>query len=32
MAETHGLREFITDLHLPAVADPVESDMEVVEV
>ncbi len=32
MAETHGLREFITDLHLPAVEADVESDMEVVEV
>jgi len=32
MAETHGLREFITDLHLPAVAEPIESDMEVVEI
>ena len=32
MAETHGLREFITNLHLPAVAKPIESDMEVVEV
>ena len=32
MAETHGLREFITNLHLPAVAEPIESDMEVMEV
>ncbi len=31
MAEVHGLREFLTDVHMPAVAAMVESDMQVVE-
>ncbi len=31
MAEVHGLKEFLTDVHIPAVAAMVESDMQVVE-
>ena len=32
MAELHGLGEFLTDVHLPAVEPLVESDMAVVEI
>ena len=31
MAEVHGLKEFLTDVHMPAVAAMVESDMQLVE-
>ena len=31
MAETHGMGEFLTDIHYPTGGEAVESDMEVVE-
>ncbi|MHC4428177.1 MAG: molybdopterin-dependent oxidoreductase, partial [Planctomycetota bacterium] len=31
MAEVNGLAEFTSEVHLPAAAEPVESDMETVE-
>ncbi len=31
MADVHDLSEFVNDVHLPAQAQPVDSDMEVVE-
>ena len=32
MADIHDLREFLTDVHLPAAAPMVESDMQIIEV
>ena len=31
MADTHGLKEFLTDVHFPAGIEMIESDMQVVE-
>lgn len=31
MPDTHGLAEFLTDAHMPAIPQKVDSDMQVVE-